>query len=94
MLARIHQNTAVASAVLSQEYTNDARDLFIASSSPERSPYALPLSSTAATPDPLIFPPHWEGHPAVHPNTGTLICTTGCTSLMLIGRSVVLIVER
>jgi hypothetical protein len=52
--------TLAACAVRVPEHTDDARDLLTASLPPERSPYAIRLSGTAATPDPWLTPP-WGG---------------------------------
>jgi hypothetical protein len=57
MLAPIHPYMATSRAVVTQEHTNDARDLFITSSHPKQFPYTIPLSGTAATLNPLSSPP-------------------------------------
>jgi len=57
--------TLTSCAVPVQEHTDDARDLLTASLPPERSPRAIPLCGTAATPDPRLTPPCGEGHPPV-----------------------------
>jgi hypothetical protein len=62
MLATLHYHIAASCAVSTQEHADDTYDLPTASTLSEPSPYVIPLSGTAATPDPLISPPREEGH--------------------------------
>jgi hypothetical protein len=64
MLASIQNRSAACCAVVAREHAHAARGFPTIAPRPQWVPCALPLSGSAATPDPLNSPPHGEGHPS------------------------------
>jgi hypothetical protein len=94
MLPTVDDDTAISCAVLAQEHTDDAHDIFTVATPLGWSPWAVPFSGTAATSDPLRAPLRREEHPSNPLNTRPAVSTRGRTSAMPICRNIVLTADQ